>query len=809
MIAKLESCLRGARRFFSRSEWLARWLKLPISEGPASRPGLLMIQLDGLSRREFERALAKGELPFMQRLLKREHYQLKSLYSGLPSSTPAVQAELFYGVKQAVPAFAFKDPHLGRIVRMFEPEAATQVEQQLVKEGEAPLLREGSAYSNIYTGGAAEAHFCPAALGWGPSLRRANPLVILVLLLSYSYSFLRTAVLLPLEFCLAFVDFFRGVNRGHNVLKELKFVPTRVAICILLRELIVIGAKIDMVRGLPVIHLNFLGYDEQAHRRGPDSRFAHWTLKGIDDAVKRLWSAAGRSKWRHYDVWIYSDHGQARVTSYEQRQGLTVEQAVRETFQRLNEANDMPWAAGAETVQTQRVNLLGGNRFQKLFSRRPSQSIENAEESAAVVALGPLGFIYPSRELSVAEREFVARELTAKHGVPAVIFGRGKGKLQVCTNGNDFDLAEQGELLFGAEHPFLGDIEKDLAALCRHPGAGTFTLLGWSTGARGVSFAMERGAHAGIRIEETEAFSLLPRDTRIPFREKAYLGIMDLRRAALHQLGQKKIQPAPEGKRSHRGTRESLRVMTYNVHSCVGMDGKLTPERIARVIARARPDVVALQELDVGRARSGGMDQAHRIAHYLEMDYHFHPALHLEEERYGDAILTHLPLRLIKAGSLPTLTNKPHLEPRGALWVAIDWHGTEIQILNTHLGLVAAERMVQINALLSREWLGGCPPGTPLILCGDFNAGPSSPVCRRINEGLREVQSFASRQRRKNTFVSRLPLARIDHIFINSNWTVAGIEIPRSELTMVASDHLPLIAELRLLTAGFEDDSGL
>ncbi len=798
MIGKLEKHLRRARRFFSRSEWLARWLKLPIFEGAASRPGLLMIQLDGLSRREFEKALANGELPFLQRLLQREHYQLKSLYSGLPSSTPAVQAELFYGVKQAVPAFSFKDSRLERIIRMFEPEAASHVEKRLMAEGDEPLLREGSAYSDIYTGGAAEAHFCPAALGWGPSLRRVNFLVTLVLLITNAYSFLRTAVLLPLEFGLAFVDFVRGVNLGHNFFKELKFVPTRVAICILLRELIVIGAKIDMVRGLPIIHLNFLGYDEQAHRRGPDSKFAHWTLKGIDDAVKRLWAAAGRSKWRHYDVWVYSDHGQARVVSYEQSQGLTIEKAVQETFQHLDEASEVAWAAGAETIQTQRVSLLGGDRFQKLFPRRPPQPPEDTKELAAVVALGPVGFIYPNQELTLAEREFVARGLTGKHGVPAVVFQRGEGRLQVCTAGSDFDLAEQAQLLFGADHPFLGDIEKDLAALCRHPGAGTFTLLGWSSGARGVSFAMERGAHAGIRIEETEAFSLLPEDTKFPATEKTYLDFLDLRRAALQHLGREKIQVVSGRSGINRGTKERLRVMTYNVHSCIGMDGKLAPERIARVIARTRPDVVALQELDVGRARSGGMDQAHRIAHYLEMDYHFHPALHLEEERYGDAILTHLPLRLIKAGSLPTVTDKPYLEPRGALWVAIDWHGTEIQILNTHLGLLSAERLAQIKALLGPEWLGGCPLGTPLILCGDFNAGPSSPVFRRISEGLREVQSGTGRQRPKNTFASRLPMTRIDHIFISKKLTVAGTEVPRSELTMVASDHLPLIAELRL-----------
>ena len=90
----------------------------------------------------------------------------------------------------------------------------------------------------------------------------------------------------------------------------------------------------------------------------------------------------------------------------------------------------------------------------------------------------------------------------------------------------------------------------------------------------------------------------------------------------------------------------TLRVMTYNVHRCVGVDKRLDLERVAEVIAAARPDVVALQELDVGRRRTKGVDQAHGLAELLGMRSHFNAALHVEEERYGDAILTALPERL-------------------------------------------------------------------------------------------------------------------------------------------------------------------
>lgn len=162
----------------------------------------------------------------------------------------------------------------------------------------------------------------------------------------------------------------------------------------------------------------------------------------------------------------------------------------------------------------------------------------------------------------------------------------------------------------------------------------------------------------------------------------------------------------PLDRRNQRARPATLRIMTYNVHRCVGADGRADPRRIAEVIAACQPDMVALQELDVGRLRTGGIDQAHAIAHLLGMSFHFHPALQVEEELYGDAILTALPMRLVKAGPLPGSVG---FEPRGALWAAVEANGTEIQIINTHLGLPAYERMAQAKTLLGQNWLGRRP----------------------------------------------------------------------------------------------------
>ncbi len=93
MLGRIEVRLRRLRRSMSRSHWVARALRLPA--GVLTRPGLVIVQVDGLSRRELQRAIDNGEMTFLKRLLNREHYQLHAHYPGLPTSTPGVQGELF------------------------------------------------------------------------------------------------------------------------------------------------------------------------------------------------------------------------------------------------------------------------------------------------------------------------------------------------------------------------------------------------------------------------------------------------------------------------------------------------------------------------------------------------------------------------------------------------------------------------------------------------------------------------------------------------------------------------------------------
>lgn len=243
----------------------------------------------------------------------------------------------------------------------------------------------------------------------------------------------------------------------------------------------------------------------------------------------------------------------------------------------------------------------------------------------------------------------------------------------------------------------------------------------------------------------------------------------------------------------------TVRLMTYNIHGCVGMDHQLSHRRIAEVIVAFKPDIVALQELDVGRIRSGRIDQAQVIAQELSMQFHFHPAIEVEEEKYGDAVFSRFPLRLIKAETLPTVRGAGRVLPRrGALWVAVDVDGLDVNVINTHMGVNSRERGAQSRALLGAAWAAhpDCQP--PVILCGDFNAVPASPSYRRMRRRFRDAQRCLNFRPRRRTYPTRYPLIRIDHVFISAGIEVRSLEVPSTPLTRVASDHLPLIAELRL-----------
>ncbi|NLG17673.1 MAG: hypothetical protein GX556_10120 [Fibrobacter sp.] len=499
-----------------------KWTK---PEQTGKKTGLILIQIDGLSRSQLQKAISAGKMPFMQKLIRKKGYRLHSFYSGLPSSTPAVQAEIFYGVKCAVPSFGFIDRDSRAFFTMLSSRFAGRIQRELEGKGEG-LLSGGSAYSDCFTGGAAKASFCATSVGFGSYWFLKHPFNVFFFIIRHWFMFLRLAVLLVIECGLAVIDLLRGIISRENFLSELNFLPTRVGICVLLRELIVAGVSVDCSRGVPVIHCNLLGYDEQSHRRGPSSRFAHWTLKGIDDSIRRICCASQRSKGRRYSLWIYSDHGQEHSVPYSKLFGKSVTQAVSEIINPGEAALQNPPHADTG-IQFERVVYLGKQLLKHFRVKKRDSS-----HSAMITAVGPIGHIYLSSKDQYRKKE-LALALVLRAHIPAVIFTDDSKKVKVFTAEGLFRLPEDAVMVLGEGHPFSGETADDLITLIKNRFSGDLLILGWRARGDPISFPIENGAHAGPGREETHGFVLAPKDSPVGNTKKGYLRPIDLRNAAL------------------------------------------------------------------------------------------------------------------------------------------------------------------------------------------------------------------------------------------------------------------------------------
>ena len=242
----------------------------------------------------------------------------------------------------------------------------------------------------------------------------------------------------------------------------------------------------------------------------------------------------------------------------------------------------------------------------------------------------------------------------------------------------------------------------------------------------------------------------------------------------------------------------SFIIMTYNVHRLIGNDRHTSASRIAEVISTYHPDIVALQELPGARLRPEEGGTCEDLAHELALLETTRDLIFTERERNGNVVLSRFPMRLVRAGGLHPETRRRSVVPRGVLWVEIDVCGHALQVVNTHLGLTPPERSSQVKVLTGPEWLGHPDCRAPVILCGDFNALPSSTVHKLLKSAMNDEQKSLSFGHTEWTFPSHYPIVRFDHLFVSPMLRVESVQIPQTKLTRVASDHLPLVVKLHV-----------
>jgi len=229
-----------------------------------------------------------------------------------------------------------------------------------------------------------------------------------------------------------------------------------------------------------------------------------------------------------------------------------------------------------------------------------------------------------------------------------------------------------------------------------------------------------------------------------------------------------------------------LRLATYNIHKARGMDGRTRLDRIAAVIESLDADVIALQEVVGNGPEEDG--QAAALGALLGMGWAMDSVRLLRGKSYGNVVLSRLPIAQTHQCNLSC----DKREPRGCMRVDIDVAGQALHVFNVHLGTAVFERRRQAPMLA--EFVTDRQAGGPKVLLGDFNEWVKGLTSKTLGEMLEGVD-LTHHLRRRRTYPGMLPMFHLDHIYVDGGLKVEKVTLPRNRLTLVASDHLPLVAD--------------
>ena len=239
-----------------------------------------------------------------------------------------------------------------------------------------------------------------------------------------------------------------------------------------------------------------------------------------------------------------------------------------------------------------------------------------------------------------------------------------------------------------------------------------------------------------------------------------------------------------------------VRVLTYNIHHGAGTDGKIDLPRIADVIKRLQPDVVALQEVDNKTTRSKGVDQAGELGRLTGMHAAFGKAMDYAGGQYGEAILSQYALSEVSVHDLPTAHG---CEPRAVLTARLRIGGDAPQFYFAATHLVHANKAVRLAQARALSTIVFGEDSLPVILAGDLNAVPDSPPMKCLFQRWSDTTA----NRPDATWPSDKPRVKIDYVLYRPGnaWRVVETQVVDES---IASDHRPFLAVLEWSSEGSE-----
>ncbi len=229
-----------------------------------------------------------------------------------------------------------------------------------------------------------------------------------------------------------------------------------------------------------------------------------------------------------------------------------------------------------------------------------------------------------------------------------------------------------------------------------------------------------------------------------------------------------------------------LRLATYNVHGCVGVDRYYAPGRVAEIVAALRADIIALQEVDGRRPLHAGLAQFEFFERATGLHAVAGPNIRGDRGEYGNLLLTRFPITRIRRIDL----SQPGREPRGALDVDLDTPYGPLRVVTLHLGLARAERDIQIRRIAG---ILGDPAATAprTVLMGDFNEWFRGAAARLAAITARFPTAHTPR-----SFPAPLPLLPLDRIYVRPAPHRVHAVAPVMPLARRASDHLPVALDI-------------
>jgi len=464
-------------------------------------------------------------MPSVAKMLAKGGHRLHPMSVGMPTSTPAFHMAAMYGVQPDIPGFHYHDKRRRADIHFPRAGHAAGVEAAHV-EGRVGILRGGSVYGCVFTGGAENDLFSFAKL-----TRPSGPGVVRVLsgFVVLGWVALKGACQ-TIGLLLLFL--VRCLTRPHGAGKRWQWTKIKIGLSVWVRQFFTAEVARDLYDGVPVIYVNYLDYDVAAHAFGPQDRAAFRALEFVDRSIRQIGRILRRVPEHQYDLYVLSDHGQAQskpfaeLTAGKPLERLLFDELLDPAHLEQHPAPKETHAAFAHGFTAYHIGRTGLGR--RVMNRIDRESAKSADEREAherggvrVISAGPNAFLYvvdtaeplPIEEL---DRRFpgLASRISANRGVGFVLARSEKGPVYFW-RGTRYELggAQPGPF-DGREDRDL--VLRDLATLIAMPSAGDLVIYGTGAPEGNVSYIPEVGAHAGPSPDELHTFIVAPSRVTVP-----------------------------------------------------------------------------------------------------------------------------------------------------------------------------------------------------------------------------------------------------------------------------------------------------